>query len=150
MTARVLAICLAALVAAPVHAAELTLDEIVWPGMEAYCRFMRAGHEFKFDDPATWRFVFFSNLPRKEGRDPIETPFVSIDGRLTQLVQTGMETTGFETTRRYVAKTDPETAVEVYFKEKDSGEESTAYEGAIKAERAGASATVEFTGDCGV
>lgn len=150
MKAGIMAICLAAIATTPVHAAEMTLDDISWPNIDAYCSFMRAGHVFTYDDPATWRFVFFSNLPTTEGRDPIETPFVSIDGQLTQLVQTGVETTGFETTRRYVAKTDPDIAVEVFFRETGSGAESTAYEGTIKAESGGRSATVEFVGDCGV
>lgn len=142
---------LLALAATPLKAAELTLDEIAWPNIESYCSFMRAGHVFTYDDPATWRWVFFSTLPGESSkRDPIETPFVSIDGQLTQLVQTAVETTGFETTRRYVAKTDPEVTVEVFFKEKDSGEESTAYTGTITAKRGGETATVDFTGDCGV
>lgn len=150
MKATTMLVGVLALAATPMRAEELRLDEIAWPGINSYCSFRRAGHVFAFDDPATWRFVFFSNLPMMGRPDPIETPFVSIDGQLTQLVQTGMETTGFETTRRYVAKTDPEVAVEVFFRETGSGAEATAYEGTITATRGGQSAKADFIGDCGV
>lgn len=146
---RILA-CGLAIAASPAGAAGMTLDEIAWPDIRSYCTFMRAGHVFTFDDPRTWRFVFFSNMPAMDKPDPIETPFVSIDGQLTQLTQTAMETTGSETTRRYVAKTDPEVAVEVFMRETGSGGEATGYEGRITASRDGETATVEFTGDCGV
>lgn len=146
---RILA-CSLGIAVAPAAASELTLDEIAWPNIDSYCTFMRADHVFTFDDPRTWRFVFFSNMPALGKRDPIETPFVRIDGQLTQLTQTDMETTGFETTRRYVAKTDPEVAVEVFFRETGRGGESTGYTGTITASRDGQTATVDFTGDCGV
>ncbi len=146
---RILA-CGLGITVAPASASELTLDEIAWPNIDSYCTFMRAGHVFTFDDPRTWRFVFFSNMPSTGKRDPIETPFVRIDGQLTQLTQTDMETTGFETTRRYAAKTDPEVTVEVFFRETGAGAEATGYSGTITANRAGQTATVDFTGDCGV
>ncbi len=142
--------CGLGLAVAPAAAAELTLDEIAWPNIDSYCTFMRAGHVFTFDDPRTWRFVLFSNMPSTGERDPIETPFVRIDGQLTQLAQTDMETTGFETTRRYVAATDPALTVEVFFRETGQGGESTGYSGTITASRDGGTATVDFTGDCGV
>ena len=125
------------------------IDDIVWPGIDSYCSFMRADHAFVFDDPSTWRWVLFSNLPAA-GADPLDTPFMRIDGQLMQLAQTGARTVEGGTVRTYASHDADPYTVEVSLLKGAEGYESTGFSGSIKVSRNGASSEVAYKGDCGV
>ena len=79
------------------------IDEIYWHNIDGYCAFMLADHTINYDDPGSWRWVLFSNFPT-DGVDPLEMPFVRIDGQLKQLRQTGIEAVDGGEVRRYTSQ----------------------------------------------
>ena len=126
------------------------IDEIVWPGIDSYCSFMRADHVFVFDDPSTWRWVLFSNYPEFDGPEPLDAPFMRIDGQLKQLEQTKVEETENGTRRSYVTHDAEPYEVVLTLLPGPSGAESSAFSGSIAVSRNGATGSVDFKGDCGV
>ena len=125
------------------------IDDIVWPGIDSYCSFMRADHVFVFDDPETWRWVLFSNLS-VDAADPIESPFMRIDGQLRQLAQTGVRPVEGGVIRTYKSHDADPYTIEVSFIAGAEGYENAAFSGSIKVSRNGASSEVAYKGDCGV
>ena len=125
------------------------IDEIHWPGIDSYCTFMRDGHDFVFDDPETWRFVFFTGLP--EARlDIMARAFMRIDGRLHELALIDSETDGPSEQRRYRSYGASPYTVDVAAARGEEGHESAAYSGTISVTRDGMTSSVAFQGDCGV
>ena len=76
------------------------IDEIHWPGIGSYCTFMGDEHSFVFDDPETWRLVFFTSLS-EERLDTMARAFMRIDGRLHELALVDAETEGTSEQHRY-------------------------------------------------
>lgn len=126
------------------------IDDIVWPGIDSYCSFMRADHEFVFDDPGTWRWVLFTNYPEADAPDPIETPFMRIDNQLKQLVQTGVERIDGGVVRIYSSHDMEPYVVKLTLLEGAEGYESSTFSGTITVSRNGVSSDVAYKGDCGV
>lgn len=126
------------------------IDEIVWHGIDSYCSFTRAGHVFDYNDPESWRWVLFTNYPGAEAGDPIETPFMRIDGQLKQLVQTGVSDIEGGVERRYASHDAEPYAVTLTMLDGEEGYESAAYSGVITVARGGASTEIAYEGDCGV
>ncbi|MEP3438535.1 MAG: hypothetical protein ABJN75_17400 [Hoeflea sp.] len=126
------------------------IDDIVWQYIDSYCSFMRADHEFDYDDPDSWRWVLFSNLPGEDGADPIESPFMRIDGQLLQLEQTGVEHIDGGALRSYRSHNADPYLVDVSLLEGAEGYENLTYSGTIRVSRDGASSEIAYKGDCGV
>ncbi len=126
------------------------IDDIVWPGIDSYCSFMRADHKFVFDDPETWRWVLFSNYPELDMPDPIETPFMRIDNQLKQLAQTDVEKIDGGVVRTYSSHDAEPYVVELKMLAGTDGYESSGFSGTITVSRNGASSEVAYKGDCGV
>lgn len=126
------------------------IDDIVWFNIESYCSFGRVDHTFDYKDPESWRWVLFSNYPGADGVDPLESPFMRIDGQLTQLAQTGVETIDGGVVRTYSSHDVEPYAVELEMLEGAVGYESSAFSGTITVSRNGASSEVAYKGDCGV
>ena len=76
------------------------IDEIHCPGIDSYCTFKGDGHSFVFNDPETWRLVFFTGLP-EERLDTMARAFMRIDGRLHELALVDAETEGTSEQHRY-------------------------------------------------
>ncbi len=125
------------------------IDEIYWHNIDGYCAFMLADHTINYDDPGSWRWVLFSNFPTGN-TDPLEMPFVRIDGQLKQLKQTGVEAVDGGEMRSYTSQDAEPYSVEVSLLEGEKGYESTAFSGVIRVTRNGASNEVAYKGDCGV
>ncbi len=147
-------VVLSAMLAAGVAFAQddaLSIDEIHWPEIDSYCAFLKQGQAFDFNDPATWRFVAFTNLPRMEGADPLERVFMRINGELLELALATLEKgeDGIET-RLYKSHGADPYAVTFDIEAGEQGGESTNYSGTIRVQRGEQEASVNFEGDCGV
>lgn len=145
---------LAALVlgAAPTPAATQSgpaIDEVVWPGIDSYCTFMVEGHGLVYDDPDTWRFLFFTGLPESD-RDTIARAFMRIDGQLRELALVDRATAGTGEVWTFRTHDDPPYEVSVNAVPYETGTEYTSYTGTITVTREGASTSADFQGDCGV
>lgn len=126
------------------------IDDIVWYNIDSYCSFTRAGHTVEYDDHESWRWVLFSNYPGADGGDPLEAPFMRIDGQLTQLAQTGAQEIDGGETRTYRSHDAVPYEIEVRLLSGEKGYESSAFSGVIRVTRNGASSEVAYKGDCGV
>ena len=126
------------------------IDDIVWFNIDSYCTFTRADQTFDYNDPESWRWVLFTNYPGADGGDPLEAPFMRIDGQLTQLVQTGIRPLDGGAVRSYRSHDADPYLVEVSLLEGERGIESSAFSGVITVSRNGASSEATFKGDCGV
>ncbi|MEM5470630.1 hypothetical protein WNZ14_02740 [Hoeflea sp. AS60] len=126
------------------------IDDIVWVYIDSYCSFMRADHSFDYNDPDSWRWVLFSNLPGEDGADPLDTPFMRLDGQLKQLAQTGAQKIDGGLARTYTSHDAVPYVVEMKTLKGAQGYESTAFSGTIKVSRNGASSEIAYKGDCGV
>ena len=126
-----------------------TIDEITWHNIESYCSFMRADHAFAYEDPGSWRWVLFSNFPT-DGADPLEMPFMRIDGQLMQLRQTGVEAAKGGEVHSYTSQDADPYRVTVSLLEGEKGYESSGFSGVITVSRHGASSETAYKGDCGV
>ena len=125
------------------------IDEIYWHNIDSYCSFMRADHQFDYNDPGSWRWVLFTNFPT-DSADPLETPFMRIDGQLRQLAQTGVQAIDGGELRSYVSHDAEPYEIEVSLLSGEKGYESSAFSGVITVARNGASGEVAYKGDCGV
>lgn len=74
----------AALGSAPAAAQPALITDIDWHMIEAYCLFWREDHAFDYDDAASWRFVFFSQVDSNETHGS-ETAFISLRHQLREL-----------------------------------------------------------------
>lgn len=125
------------------------IDEIIWHNIDSYCSFMHADHAFAYDDPGSWRWLMFSNFP-SDGTDPLEMPFMRIDGQLKQLKQTGVESVDGGEIRSFTSHDARPYSVTVSLLEGEKGYESTGYSGVITVSRDGVSSQAAYKGDCGV
>ncbi|SFQ48362.1 hypothetical protein SAMN05216176_104211 [Nitratireductor indicus] len=129
----------------------LSIDEIHWPQIDSYCTFLKKGQDFHFDDPDTWRFVAFTNLPREAEADPMERVFMRINGDLLELgLETLEKSKGGTEIRLYKSHDADPYAVTFEIEEGEQGSESTNYSGTIRVQRGEQEASVNFEGDCGV
>ena len=126
------------------------IDDIVWFNIDSYCSFGRVDHTVDYKDPESWRWVLFSNYPGADGGDPLEAPFMRIDGQLTQLGQTGVETIDGGVVRTYSSHDAEPYVVQLKMLDGVVGYESSAFSGTITVSRKGASSEVAYKGDCGV
>ena len=126
------------------------IDDIVWFNIDSYCSFGRVDHTVDYKDPESWRWVLFSNYPGADGGDPLESPFMRIDGQLAQLAQTGVETIDGGVVRTYSSHDAEPYVIQLKMLEGAVGNESTAFSGTITVSRNGASSEVDYKGNCGV
>lgn len=139
----------ALLAAAPAAASQPVVTDIHWPHIDSYCTFWRKDHSFNFNDPESWRFVFFTQKDSLHEPYP-ETGFIALGHQLRQLelvsatkVETGEE-------RRYRSLGASQHDVVVTMTAGEAGTESTGYTGTIAVAGPYGSETVAFQGDCGV
>lgn len=125
------------------------VTDIAWPGIDSYCTFMREGHSFDYNDPESWRFVFFSQLDTS-AEQAVETAFMSIGYGLRQLELVDSSQSGNEETRRYRSLGAGSHDIVVTMVSGEEGYESTGYTGSIVVSGPLGEETVTFHGDCGV
>lgn len=125
------------------------MTDIAWPGIDSYCTFMREGHDFDYNDPESWRFVFFSQLDTS-GEQAVETAFMSIGHNLRQLELVDSSQSGNEETRLYRSLGAGSHDIVVTMRGGEEGYESTGYTGSIEVSGPLGEETVAFHGDCGV
>ena len=124
----------------------LSIDDITWHYIESYCTFMRADHAFVFDDPDSWRFVFFTNFTSEAEPETFGTGFMRIDGALREFRMVSVEG---DTVTMQTSDAEPVVAT-LALVPGEKGYEATGYTGTITVARGGASSSVDFKGDCGV
>ncbi len=144
-----IAVSLLTVILSPARAKSPTIDEIQWWRINSYCTFMRNGQEFVFEDPDTWRFVFFTDRPER-GLDLMGRAFMRIDGQLRELALQSVTANGGSWQRRYHTHDDVPYVIEVAAAPVNKGQEHTSYTGAITVSRDGMTSSVDFAGDCGV
>ncbi len=126
------------------------INDIRWYQLDSYCTFMRADHEFVYDDPETWTFVFFTNFPNEAGAEIFSTGFMRIDGALREFRFVSRETSGEgEAITMATSDEQPMTAT-INLSAGAKGEEATGYTGTIDVTRGDKTASVAFSGSCGV
>lgn len=125
------------------------ITDVVWHSIDSYCTFMREGHEFDYNDPDSWRFVFFTQIDTS-AQPVVETAFMSIGHNLRQLELVDTERAGNVETRSYRSLGANPHDVVVNMQGGEDGYEATAYSGSIEINGPLGSETVGFQGDCGV
>ena len=123
-----------------------SIDDIAWHYIESYCTFMRADHDFVFDDPDSWRFVFFTNFPSEAGQEIFGTGFMRVDGALREFRFVSREG---DTVTMQTSDAEPLVAT-LALVPGEKGYEATGYTGTITVARGSVSSSVDFAGDCGV
>lgn len=125
------------------------IGDIQWPYISSYCTFMRDGHVFDYNNPDSWVFVFFSELPG-EGLDRMNRSFMRIDGQLRELALDSIEAEGAAERRIFHTLGQAPYTVAVVTRPGDAGYEHTDYAGTITVSRGAGSSSVAIKGDCGV
>ena len=125
------------------------VTDIVWPGIDSYCTFMREVHSFDYNDPESWRFVFFTQLDTSV-EPAVEIAFMSIGHSLRQLELVDSSQSGNDETRRYRSLGAGSHDIVVTMQGGEEGYEATGYTGSIEVSGPLGGETVAFHGDCGV
>lgn len=144
---RIIAAAAGLFLALPAGAADGMISDINWYQIDAYCALQRADARFDYNDPATWTFVYFSQL---DGREEPGTSFVSINQQLRQLepIETVQGKDG--ETRRFRTFGADAYEVTLTIHLVASGEEDFDYAGFLSIEGSGGSETINVQGGCGV
>ncbi len=125
------------------------ITDIHWPGIFSYCTFLRAGQEFDYNNPDSWRFVFFDNIDTITGSNA-QYAYIGLHHQIRQLEQVDSVSSGEGERRSYRTYGEPSYTVEVTMLKGEGGYESTEYTGTIAVSGALGEETIEFHGDCGV
>ena len=132
-----------------VPAKALLVTDVAWPNIDSYCTFQRAEQKLVYDDPETWKFVFFSNVDGS-GMNRPETAFAAIRYQLHELeLVDSSETAGGET-RTYRTFSGPDFSFMLDLSVTEEGGEYTSYKGTMTVEGDGETETIQIHGDCGV
>lgn len=125
------------------------ITDILWPNISSYCTFQRTGQNFDYNNPDSWRFVFFDNTDTITGSNA-RYAYIGLHHQVRQLEEIDTMTSGEGELRSYRTWGEPSYEVKVSMIKGESGGESTAYTGTISVSGPGGQEEVEFHGDCGV
>jgi hypothetical protein len=126
------------------------VTDVHWPFISSYCTFMRAGQQFNYNDPESWRFVFFDNFDTITGSNE-NYAYVGLHHQVRQLEELSREETDSGEKRLYRTYGEPSYIVEVVMNnDGDTSPESAAFSGTITVSGSSGDEQVEFHGDCGV
>lgn len=133
----------------PVFDGAPSLDTMVLPDARTYCAFFPKGHEFVFDDPDTWEFVFVTLIGDADSSD-LYDGMVSLNGdkRAVELI-TQQDSEAGEV-RTYRTKDAPVAVLVLDMARGEEGMESVGYSGTIAVTLPDDGPYMEFEGDCGV
>lgn len=120
------------------------------PNVQSFCSFFPEGHDFDFDDPATWQFVFVTVF------DDTDVSPDNLNGRIllsgvereVELITAEASDTG--EVRQYRTVDAPVAVIEVTMDAGEEGYEATAYTGQVAVTYPEGGDAVRFDGDCGV
>jgi hypothetical protein len=115
------------------------------PDTAAYCTLMQAAHEFVYDDPDTWRFVFLSEA---EGEAPPARIRINDEVLAFSEERKTEDAEGVETWR--YRSEDRGILVELQLKPVDGGVEHTDYEGTMAIIEPVETEKMGVKGSCGV
>ena len=123
----------------------MALEEMHLPDANTYCNLMKAGHDFVYDDPQTWMFIFVTDVMG----DP-QPATVRIAGKDVALEEVS-RTTGEDQVQTWQYRSeDGEIGIELKVRETGGGQEYTDYEGTIAITDPVQSEPIDIYGDCGV
>lgn len=120
------------------------------PEINSFCTFWKAGHEFNFDDPATWEFVFVTVFDGRDTSPDNLDGLISLQGETRQMELITAETSEAGDVRQYRTAEPPIAVVEVKMDVRDKGYESISYTGRIKVTYPEGGKSMRIEGDCGV
>ena len=132
-----------------VPASAQLITDVAWPNIDSYCIFQRAEQKLVYDDPDTWKFVFFSNVDGS-GMGRPETAFVAIRYQLHKLQLVNSSETADGETRTYRTFSGPDFSFVIDLSVTEEGGEYTSYTGTMTVEGDGETEVIEIHGDCGV
>lgn len=132
------------------QAAEPVVDDINWPGINAYCTFSRAGQTFVFDNPETWKFVAFTSLADKSEGDQFRSLYASVGGHLREFALKDRSANDAGEVISFVAASDSTLTVSLLLGKPRQGEEASGYSGTLEVAKGADKAVVAITGNCGV
>lgn len=135
-------------------AGQKVIQDIHWPQIDAYCVFRRKEQTFDYDDPDTWRFVYFTSfghvLPEDSDLEADKvTAFARLYYLLRELQLVSEEETGDKLKRVYRTYSKPAQDVVLDLTKTEEGSEHTAYEGTMSVSGPFGSETIDVKGDCG-
>ena len=125
------------------------ITDVLWPNISSYCTFLRAGQEFDFNNPDSWRFVFFDNIDTITGSNA-RYAYIGLHHQLRQLEELDTISSGEGELRTYRTWGEPSYEVTVSMIKGEGGYESTSFTGTISVSGPGGEEEIEFHGDCGV
>lgn len=125
------------------------ITDIHWPFINSYCTFQRAGQDFDYNNPDSWRFVFFDNIDTITGSNA-RYAYVGLHHQVRQLEEIDTVSSGEGELRTYRTWGEPSYEVKVSMIKGEDSYESTPFTGTISVSGPGGSEEVEFHGDCGV
>ena len=132
------------------QAQQPVITDIHWPYISSYCTFMRASQQFNYNDPESWRFVFFDNTDTITGSNA-RYAYIGLHHQLRQLEEVDVISSGEGELRSYRTWGEPAYMIDVVMTKSDGGSpESTNFTGTITVSGTGGDEEIEFHGDCGV
>lgn len=140
-----------AILFAPFQAAaqQPIVTDIVWPQIDSYCTFTRADQTFDYNNPDSWRFVYFTQFDTIMGTNA-QTGFISVHHQLRQMETLKAEIGDDAQSFAYRTYGKPTYEVKVELKAGELGFESTGFSGTLTVEGADGTETIDIKGDCGV
>ncbi len=121
--------------------------------MNSYCSFFRNGHDFRYDDKSTWKFLIEDDF-----NQDLNAVKMKLDGDIRQLRSTFQNAEGMVIVRHFKTVDAPFIEVLIEMEEGETGYEATTYTGSMAIIKSKDGVTpriypeseVKFYGDCGV
>lgn len=120
------------------------------PEVNSFCTFWKQGHEFNFDDPATWEFVFVTVFDGRDTSPDNLDGLISLQGETRRVELITAEASEAGDVRQYRTTEAPMAVVEVKMDVRNKGYESISYTGRIKVTYPEGGKSMRIEGDCGV
>lgn len=120
------------------------------PEVNSFCTFWKQGHEFNFDDPETWAFVFVTVFDDRDTSPDNLDGLISLQGETRTVELITAETSEAGDVRQYRTTEAPIAVVELKMDVRNKGYESISYTGRIKVTYPEGGKSMRIEGDCGV
>lgn len=120
------------------------------PEVNSFCTFWPEGHEFDFNDPESWQFVFVTVFDGTDTSPDNLDGYVQLAGQQRKVELITAEASEMGEVRQYRTKDAPVAVLEVVMNKGDEGYEAISYTGRIKVTYPDGVKPIKFEGDCGV
>jgi hypothetical protein len=134
----------------PVYDTAPKLGLVTIGNASPFCSFFAKGHDFVFDDPDTWQFVFVTVFDERDTPPDALDGLVSLNGETRRVELITQDATDTGEIRTYRTKAAPVAVLTVTMNTGEAGLESQSYTGTVQVTLPEGGAPVTFDGDCGV